>query len=97
MFNYDSELSPMRINPIQQAWYWLGETIWKRRVRGSHKKRAIAAEAQVSLLQAQLRNNLHRSFESGWRAGWAEALDIAGIKFTGFQYPQEPSEETSEE
>lgn len=94
MKNYDYEYgygyTASRMNPIKEAWGWLGFTIWKRRYRGSQRKRAIAAEAQVALLRQQLRDNISRSFESGWQAGWREAMDMAGITFTAFQRPEEP-------
>jgi hypothetical protein len=61
-------------NPIKQIWRAFGEWAWRRRWRGSWKKRAIAAEAVARELRNQVTDGVAESYDRGWQAGWAEAI-----------------------
>jgi hypothetical protein len=77
------------MNPIKEAWAWAGEAIWKRRWKGSWKKRAIAAETELRMLRLKQMSDIPHTFKQGWQTGWEEAIRIAGIQFKGFERPTE--------
>lgn len=85
------------MNPLREMWRWAGEAIWSRRHKGSWKKRAIAAEATLNLMRSINTTEMSASFKYGWKTGWDEALKIAGIQFTGFDWPTPPEATNGED
>jgi len=77
------------MNPISESWKLLADSIWKRRIYGGQKKRAISYEARYNELLRMHRNDVPAAFKAGWRAGWDEAIQVAGIKFEPFVRPED--------
>lgn len=80
------------MNPIRETWLMAGDLIWKRRIFGGWKKRALSYEARYEEMVRIHSNAVPSAFKHGWQSGWEEAIRIAGIEFNGFARPEENGE-----
>lgn len=68
------------MNPIKETWEAYGWKMWKRSTFGSWKEQALTNRGAAQELRNLLTSQVAEAYDAGWRAGWKEAIDMAGIK-----------------